>query len=266
MKILLAGCEPLKYREIFQKVGIENALQSFWFLGQGKQAPAQDEFKFYLLDSGGYSARVRGVEIDVKDYARYLNKYKVKFAFNLDVSDNEKSLENFYYLNENTNTYIIPIYHGPEWRDPEWRDIIDYYVENFPFIGLGGIAGGETNKEDTKRFLNYVFKRTKDKVMVHGLGTTREDLMSQYPFFCVDSTSWQSMSRFANSNVHSKEMAKVRARKKHYLVNSIDELHYWKELEAKMTRLWKMRGIDWGDLDHEEIMKKRNITRYKKKT
>lgn len=70
----------------------------------------------------------------------------MKFAFNLDVRDIETSRFNQKYLEKNTNAYIIPIYHGPEWVDEDLRGLLDYYIEYYPYIGLGGIAGKETGK------------------------------------------------------------------------------------------------------------------------
>lgn len=262
MRLLFAGSEPKKYRDILLKAGAQNGLESYWSLAQ-KVPPAQEDWSgLYLLDSGGYSARVRGVEIDVKQYAAYLNKYKVKFAFNLDPPDNNESLHNLYYLQENTNTYIIPIYHSPEYKDPNWRGILDYYIENYPFIALGGIAGREVNQKTTEKFLNYVFKRTRDKVAVHGLGTTRKNLLVKYPFYCVDSTSWMQPMRFGGSIAHSKEMARVRARKNHYTENVVADIEWWLQLEKDITKLWLKRGIDWSDVDYEYCIKNRTMKKW----
>lgn len=213
MLLFFAGTEGKGFIDVVRRNGGENMLNSFYSLGCGKHPPiAPDYAKTYVLDSGGFAARVHGIDIDVKVYADYLNKHNIKFAFNLDVLDLETSMNNFYYLMEHTNTYIMPVYHGPEWADPKTRGLIDYYVDCFPFIALGGIAGREVSKENVRRFLSYVFNRTKDKVMVHGLGTTQIGLLEKYPFFCVDSTSWLTMTKFATSVVYSDKMAKVRAR------------------------------------------------------
>lgn len=263
MKLVFAGADGAEYASILKKSGATNFLSSFYSLGCGKKPPAVcDEDGFFLLDSGGYSARVHGVDIDVKAYAEYLNRYHISYAFNLDVLDLETSLNNFYYLNENTKTYIMPVYHGPEWKNPETRDLLDYYVDCFPFIALGGIAGREISEENTLRFLKYVFNRTKNKVMVHGLGTTRVPLLKQFPFFCVDSTSWLCMTKFASSNHYSKEMAKVRARTCNWRQNLDKDIKWWIKTEKEITKLWESRGIVWGDIDFDKIMAKRKLITY----
>lgn len=263
MKIFFAGCETRPYLNSLRDTGAKNVLNSYYSLGCGKTPPPiEDWMDTFVLDSGGYSARVHGFEIDVKEYANYLNRYKVKFAFNLDVLDLNQSMNNLYYLNQNTNTYIMPVYHGPEWMNPRTRDLVDYYIDCYPFIALGGVAGKEISEENTKRFLNYVFSRSKNKVKIHGLGTTREPLLKRYPFFCVDSTSWMSMARFASSKTYSKEMAKIRAKNNHFTENIKKDILWWLDLEDKLTRLWKSRGIEWGELDFNKMMKERKTITY----
>ena len=263
MKILFAGADGEGWVRILKNAGATNFLSSFYSLGCGKKAPAvSNKHGFFLLDSGGYSARVHGIDIDVKTYAEYLNKYQIKFAFNLDVLDLKTSLDNFYYLLNHTKTFIMPVYHGPEWYDPRTRDLIDYYVDCFPFIALGGIAGREVSGENTNRFLSYVFNRTKDKTMVHGLGMTRIPLLKKFPFFCVDSTSWLSMSRFGSSNYYTKEMAKVRARKVNYRYNLTNDIQWWIKQEEQITRLWSKRGITWPEPNYSELMSARKILTY----
>ena len=271
MRLFFAGTEPKKYRDILLGEGAQNGLESFWTLNQKKE-PNQNEWPgLYLLDSGGFSARMRGVKIDVKKYAAYLNKYKIKFAFNLDPPDNHESLQNLYYLQENTNTYIIPIYHGPEYTDPEWRKVLDYYVENYPFIALGGIAGREISAETTTKFLNYVFKRTRDKVAVHGLGNTRRSLLYRYPFYSADSTSWQAGMRFAGSDSyslkgHSLAMTKVKSKSAKSSAERYEfmraEAAWWLKLEHDTTRLWIRKGIDWSNVGYEYCIEKRTMKKW----
>ena len=259
MLLFFAGTESLQHREAAIKAGAKNSLQSFYTLGCGKLIPNNREFENYLLDSGGFSARKHGFDIDVKDYARYLNNYNVKVAFNLDVRDNEKSLLNQKYLEKNTKTYIIPVFHPTEWMDKKWEGLIDYYVENYPYIACGGIAGREgKQKENTPRLFNYVFSRTKDKTRVHGLGVTNRSYLQNYPFYTVDSTSWMSAALFANSTCHSKGYAKANAKSRHYVRNDMEEVISWLKREKEITRLWEKRGVKWDKFDYDTFMRERN--------
>lgn len=266
MLLFFAATEAKQHREAALKAGVKNSLQSFYSLGCGKQIPNNKEFENYLLDSGGFSARKHGFDIDVKDYVRYLNNYNVKVAFNLDVRDNEKSLRNQKYLEENTKAYIIPVFHPTEWMDKKWDRLIDYYTEHYPYIACGGIAGREgKQRENTPRLFNYVFSRTKDKTRVHGLGVTNRIYLQNYPFYTVDSTSWMSAALFANSNVHGNEYMKANAKSRHFSLNTMEEIPYWFNLEKEITNLWEKRGIKWGEFNYDTFMKerKKNIPSFK---
>lgn len=265
MLLFFAATEAGQHREAALKAGVKNSLQSFYSLGCGKQIPNNKEFENYLLDSGGYSARKHGIDINVEDYARYLNNYKIKVAFNLDFKDNEKSLRNQKYLETHTNTYILPVYHGTEWEDKKWDGLLEYYIENYPYIALGGMAGRENTKENMPRFLNYVFSRTRDKVRVHGLGMTTKSMLQRYPFYTVDSTSWMSAALFANSNVHGNEYMKANAKSRHFTLNTMEEIPYWFNLEKEITNLWEKRGIKWDKFDYDTFIRerKKNIPSFK---
>lgn len=254
LKIYFAGTEPKNYRVALKEQGVESILQSYWSLGGGgsnPKAPNNKDFDYYLLDSGGYSARIRGIEIDVKAYADYLNKHKIKYAFNLDTNSVPETLRNQKYLEQNTDTYIIPIYHLSDWLDPQHRGLIEKYAEAYPFIAVGGSAGAGGTAENRKKFLNHTFHYTKDKVKVHGLGMTTEWMLMGYPFYSVDSTSWMETARFGSSKVYDKSLATVRAKKRHYLERLPDEIQHWLKKEQTITDLWKRRGVVWNNVRKE---------------
>ena len=261
MLIFFAGAEGEDFRKILKDAGAKNVLQSFWALRPDKP-PKTENFDNYLLDSGGFSARQHGVQISVQEYANYLNMYKIKYAFNLDVLDLNTSLKNQDYLVKNTNTYIMPVYHGNEWLDPKTKDLLDYYIECFPYIALGGMAGKENSKANLPKFLNYVFKRTRDKTKVHGLGMTGVTYLRKYPFFSVDSTSWICINRYAQSKVYSHEMTRVRLNNRSWRENLIPEAKHWIGVQEEMTRLWDRRGIVWGNLDFDKMMEERKVMTY----
>lgn len=247
MNIFFAGSDASpKYNVMLKANGVTNRLESYFALS--KTEPSAKDFDRYLLDSGGYSARVRGITISVAEYAAYINKFKIKYAFNLDTNSVPETLANQKYLEENTKAYIIPIYHLSDWLDPKYRSLLERYIEKYPYIGLGGSAGVSINNDMRKKFLDFCFSHTKAKTKVHGLGMTSNWMLERYPYYSVDSTSWQQIARFGGSKVHSNDMAKVKARKRHYMENLPPEVQYWVNLEESMTRLWKNRGVVWEEI------------------
>lgn len=240
MIIFYAGSDGnTKYNNILRSHGIESRLESY--IGLGNKPPS--DFPRYLLDSGGYTIRQKGGELRVEEYAEYIREHRVKLAFNLDTNDVQETLEHQEFLDKNTPAYIIPIYHFSDFY--ERNGLLEKYVKKYDFIAIGGVAGNSLNINDERVFYNSVFRVTKDKVKVHGLGITKEAHLKRYPFYSVDSTSWLGFARYGNSKIASKEMSRYRAKERHYLENASYELTYWTNLQKFITKLWKKRGITW---------------------
>lgn len=248
MILCFAGSDATPaYNDIIKEVGGTGRLESFHSLGQ-KKPPSNKEFPFHVLDSGGFVARTKGVPINVSHYAHYINIHKCKYAFNLDTNDVDETLQNQKYLEENTAAYIIPIYHLSDYLDPQWRDLLNMFAEKYPYISCGGIAGEGSARKWQHVFYKHVFSVTKDKVKVHGLGITSKSILEMYPWFSVDSTSWLSSARFGNSKLHSNKMVSAYyAKNNHYLHNTLMEAEWWVKLEKYITKLWKLRGIEWSE-------------------
>lgn len=213
-----------------------------------------------LIDSGGFSARINGATIDVKKYAQFLNEYQIKLAFNLDTNDVEETLANQRYLDKDCpQTYIIPVYHVSDYVSKGHRGLLEYYIDRgYAYIGVGGVAGAKNNKEQERRFYNYIFNRTGGGIRCHGLGITSEKILQAYPWYSCDSSSFLAPAKFASMKTKGDKMAKVLARTRHYVERVEADLPYWKKLEDQNTRLWARRGIKWGDADYQRMIEQRN--------
>lgn len=246
MKLHFAGSDGNpKYNELLKAAGANCRLESFYSLSRKAPSTGFD----LLLDSGGFVARTKGIVISVEDYAKYINTFGVKKAFNLDTNDLEETLANQKYLDENCpNCYIIPIYHLSDYLKD--RGLLKQFIDDgYPYIGIGGVAGEGSPVKLQKQFYDYIFNITRDKIKLHGLGITSEPILERYPWYSVDSTSWLSFARYGNSKSNSRKMAMVKAKGKHYLQNTQEEAHHWAMLERKMTYLWKQRGVVWDNDD-----------------
>lgn len=263
MKLHFAGADGNNiYTNALHKFNVKNKLESYHSLG--KKMPSEDFC--LLLDSGGFVARLRGVEINVYDYVEYLNKYNVKMAFNLDTLSLEETLKNQEILDKETNTYIIPVYHKGEYEldISNGNKIIDSWVEKYPYISIGGLVDNTTKREEKTKIIDHVFVRTRDKTKVHGLGCTNMTMMSQWPWYSVDSTSWLAVARFGR---FSKEFRKFKiydtqpvpehwayykTKEINYKENLDYEIPYWLYAEDVITQIWKERGIVWNEFKPED--------------
>ena len=250
-----AGAESELFRKIVRMVGGKHILMSAYSLKYGKIP--EDALKMnIIIDSGGYTLRKNNTTFDIKTYVNFLNRNEIKLAFNLDTNDFDETNRNQEVLDEETKTKIIPIYHYSDYRDN--RDLIDTLVEEYDYIAIGGVAGGHLNRAKKKNFFNYVFKRTKDKVKVHGLGVNALKELEFYPFYSVDGTSWLSPARFrsmakfdgrktrslskTSSEISLDRMDMITATYQSILVKSAKNIL---EIENYITRLWAKRGIIW---------------------
>lgn len=233
-----------QFNAILHAAGVEDRLESFYLLG----ARPPSAFPRHLLDSGGFSARTRGVAIDVHQYADYINRHAVRYAFNLDTSDPEETQRHQRILEaECPDTLVLPIYHLSDWEDPELRGLLDQFIdEGHTYIGVGGVAGEGSPLVLQHNLYRHVFRRTGTHVRVHGLGITSRDLLLRYPWRSVDSTSWTAPGRYGSSH----RDARLRAfENKTYdwqyrVAAKVEETVQLTEL---VTRVWASRGVVWED-------------------
>lgn len=197
MKFCLAGTAAFK--DITLKHQPKFLLESFYYI-QDWQIPLIKKSEFFLLDSGAYTfmnnfkGRVNWDKY-VEKYARFINKYDVKYFFELDI-DSIVGLEEVKRLREKleklTNKKCIPVWHKS-------RGLEDYkkICEEYDYIAIGGIVAKEIKPSEHKFFLPLLKIAKDNNCKVHGLGFTSTKDLKYYPFYSVDSTSWTSASRFA---------------------------------------------------------------------
>jgi hypothetical protein len=151
-----------------------------------------------FLDSGAFSAFTKGVEININDYIDYIKRYKkyIDVYANLDViGDAEGTLVNQKKMEE-AGLSPMPCFHAGE----DWS-YLDYYIKNYDYIALGGVAQLGRKAE---LWMEYCFNMVCDqpsrlpKCKVHGFAVTSTKLMFKFPWYSVDSTSWVMTSRMGS--------------------------------------------------------------------
>ncbi len=170
----------------------KNLLESYHYVGAQKYIDQmrRDGAKVFL-DSGAFSAFTLGKEIDLNAYCDYIkaNADIIEFASVLDgIGDPLKTYQN-QVLMEQQGTRPLPCFHfGEDERYLEW------YVQNYDFITLGGMVPHST--AENKLWLDRIWPKYlchpdgSPKIKVHGFGMTSIPLMKRYPWYSVDSSSW----------------------------------------------------------------------------
>ena len=173
---------------------VRSILESYYYLNvkdTNKIKRTMLEEKKILLDSGAFSARFKTVEIKIDDYIEFIYAYKRKFwgVVSLDVvRDAKASLKNQRIM-ESNGLKPMPVYHLGE---PE--KYLHYYVNNYPYVGIGGVKRIKIN--ELLFMLDNLWKRIIldkygiPKTRMHGFAVTRLLPLWRYPWASIDSTAW----------------------------------------------------------------------------
>ncbi len=142
---------------------------------------------------------------DTKEFKDYLDNY-IKFLLehkdslelyvNLDIIGNaEKTWEIQKYM-ESFGLTPLPVFHHNE--DFKW---LKKYVENYEYIGIGGVYKIFPKNYWIRNYGDPCFSIICDskgmpKVKVHCFSMTSPEIIINFPFYSVDSTSWVLYSKY----------------------------------------------------------------------
>lgn len=168
-----------------------------------------------ILDSGAFSAHVKGETLDVEQYAEFVKEYGNSFeggCFNLDViGDGKASYDNWKKL-RSLGVDSIPVFHlGTD------EKYLHKYLAQTDYIGIGAIANLDTKAR--LMGLDWVWNNHlansdgTPKLKVHGLGLTSVRIMLRYPWYSVDSSTATKTAMFGK--VHVPELKYFAAEKKY---------------------------------------------------
>lgn len=158
-----------------------------------------------FIDSGAFSAHTLGIRIDVGDYCEYIKRNMdiirkddgVVMASVLDgIGDPLQTYRNQLEM-EIRGARPLPCFHAGE--DERY---LDWYVENYEYITLGGMVGSSSKALTT--WLDRVWDKHlvdgsgRPRLKVHGFGITAIPLMERYPWHSCDSSSWIQSAAFGS--------------------------------------------------------------------
>jgi len=240
-----------------------------------------------VLDSGAHSLYTKEVmrknddysyyESDafwkyVDDYCEFLKVHKDNFAFyvSVDVIFNpelswkvQKYMEDVHKLNP------LPVYHSGE--DFKWLKL---YMDNYEYIGMSGLGQRAKkmqwmlNTGDTAWGM-ICDDKGMPRNKVHGFAMTSPDLIIEYPYHSVDSTSWMQFGKYGLIIIPKKKNGKfiydepphiisVSTRKKRK--TEYDHFEHLPKIEQKhILEYLEMKGIPMGKsiLEEEEFDRSR---------
>lgn len=158
-----------------------------------------------FLDSGAFSAFSLGATINLPAYCKYIQKNidivryddGVLMASVLDgIGDAQQTYENQCAM-EHHGVRPLPCFHYGE--DVRY---LEYYISKYPYITLGGMVPISTPQ--LFHWLDHIWGKYltdgagRPKIKVHGFGLTSVPLMTRYPWYSVDSSSWIQLAAHGN--------------------------------------------------------------------
>ena len=242
MKIYLAGTTSLREDFLNGKINCSDfsILESFYTINDW-QKQLIPKLKSFLLDSGAYTflgtKKQQKIDFDnyVEQYAEFINKNDIKLFFELDIEEiiGMSEVERLRAkLERLTNKQCIPVWHKTRSKD--------YYVsltKEYPYVALGGFAGKEIDFKTYKQALPWFIDTAhQNGAKIHGLGLTKTEVIFNYNFDSVDSTTWLNGAKygiiyfFDGSKLKRLEAVSMGKRGKDYRYNNLHNLNEWLKL------------------------------------
>jgi hypothetical protein len=150
-------------------------------------------FTDIMLDSGAFSVDKSGTKIDIDSYIDFIKEHEELdiVPVSLDViadKTGKKSMKNWLYMLDK-GVWTLPTYHVGE---P--FEILDFYVENSDYVGLGGMARDTVQWRTLVPNMETIFNRHNHKYHAFGINDFR--IVKRFPFYSVDALTWKHGSMF----------------------------------------------------------------------
>lgn len=272
--------------------------------------PTAGMVESHFLDSGAFTIWTEAAKYEekhkhkgqtrwdyyrTKRFRRYMDEYAGWVKEHLDVVDlyanvdaiphPEVTWENQQYLEKEHGLHPVPVVHYR--TDLKW--LKHYMDRGYEIIGLGGLVGS-TSQESCRAWLDRAFEMVCDgpgnlpRHKMHGFGVTSHNMMTRYPWWSVDSTSWTKVGAYGgiivphkrrNQFVYNEQPYILKVSmdspdrksygKAHYELLSPDErriVREWlEEIEIPLGRLSKdgTRILEFGVITHHAERKAANL-------
>ena len=228
-----------------------------------------------IIDSGAFTAWSTGKVVHLQEYAEWAlgfdKRWRHKMAslryINLDYIPGKKGVS---ATPEQLKEAVVRSQKNADFLRASGLDpVIEVFHQDEPFeilkrledrrnggcIALSPRNDVSTQKKEAwlKQVLAYCVKTFgKDRIPpAHGLAVTSDRLLSAFPFYSADSSSWVSCLRFGGGAAAGlkkipryKDGDAAMAATIHTLRS---EIRKYKKMERDITKLWSIRGINWDE-------------------
>ena len=211
LTIFYSGVEYESYLDILYDLGIRNFLMSYEYLkGKGIHQLKKYPDMHLFIDSGAYTYNqdpkyaeytIEQWEKQIEEYLAWAEKHKNQiFAIaDLDIQylvGYEKVVEwrkkYFEPFMLRTGLPVCFIYHE------EGLDVWEYMCKRYPYVGISLNIDREVDETELRNKFKIAEKHN---ALVQGMASTRTGMLTQYPFYTVDSTTWNVGLKYGEISV-----------------------------------------------------------------
>lgn len=183
-----------------------------------------------FLDSGAFSAMTQGGAIDLDAYVAFIARFGhfITTYANADVIGDPAATWDNQRRMEDAGLSPLPVFHGgASWA---W---LERYLDAYPYVALGGLVG---KLQGAKGWLVRCFQMAAGRAVFHGFGVTTWEVLRDFRWYSVDSSSWGQGFRFGTVPVFDE-------RRGTFVKIKLGDGPGW----AKHAALVSSLGFDWRD-------------------
>ena len=217
-------------------------LVSYAFIKEAKPLPGTG-FRDWILDSGAYTALNSGKKVNLERFtqdvvAMQKADSRLAGAFALDViGDPEKTIENAEFMRKHGAEVI------PTWHAGSHVSYLRHIAKGWKRIAVGGLVkrananrGLDMDASAREHWIAKAFAEVWPH-WIHGFGCSGDDVLENYPFASVDSTTWRLRpSMYGSWKRFGAMPIRLKARTAHLLKT---EALYFLEKEEWLTARWR---------------------------
>ena len=220
LSIFYSGVENEYYLDTLYNIGIRNFLMSYEYLkGKGYKQLKRHSDMHLFIDSGAFTY------INNPEFESYTNEQWEKQIYEY-LNWAEKNKDSIFAIADLDLQYIVGEDTVYRWRkeyfEPfmlrtgipvcfiyheEGFDVWEYMCKRYPYVGFSLAVDNVTENEIMERF------RIAEKynTLVQGMASTRTSMLTNFPFYTVDSTTWNVGLKYGEISVwNGNKMSRIK--------------------------------------------------------
>lgn len=267
-KEIIKENENMTYKDLSEKFKIVNPLISYFYFSN-KAAVEKVFYKFkdktvdLMMDSGVFSYRKKGGDVDINKYIDFLNNSAdyINYAITLDYPHEAQAIiKNTDYIKANIDPRItvVPVIQSFLFNEEQ----IEYTMKNYDFICIGTYDAKHSaimyNQEVQDSLKPIYALNKKYNRILHGLGRTKSKWLLKNAMDSSDSSAWARFMFSGNTPIWDSGLKDVKnfTKETKYMLHNYED-YYCKRLNIKKKDFYKIINSDihlyWDTYPHGEM-------------